>query len=89
MATTLVEREYARLRRRETITMAHMLRMSRPHRSRNRRVVPQQHWQKIVALVFWLLLFGGYQWYAWQNNLSPLQAMARLITLLRSKCSVP
>ena len=49
----------------------------------------KQHWQKIAALAFWLLLLGGYQWYAWQNNLSPLQAMARLITLLRSNAFGP
>jgi len=44
----------------------------------------KRHWQKIVALVFWLVLLGGYQWYAWRNNLSPLEALQQLIDLLRA-----
>lgn len=57
--------------------------------SKSSRSFLQQHWQKIVALVFWLMILGGYQWYAWQNNLSPLQAMGQLITLLRSNMLGP
>ncbi len=44
----------------------------------------KRHWQKIVALLFWLVLLGGYQWYAWRNNLSPLEALQQIIDLLRA-----
>jgi uncharacterized membrane protein YdjX (TVP38/TMEM64 family) len=44
----------------------------------------QRHGQRIVALLFWLALLGGYQWYASRNDLSPLQALAQVIDLLRS-----
>ena len=44
----------------------------------------KRHWQKIVALLFWLVLLGGYQWYAWRNNLSPLEALQQLTDLLRA-----
>jgi uncharacterized membrane protein YdjX (TVP38/TMEM64 family) len=42
----------------------------------------QKHGQKVIALVFWLLLFGAYQWYALANNLSPLQVMQNLLAFL-------
>ena len=38
-----------------------------------------QKGQKWVALAFWVLAFAAYQWYAWQNDLSPLDAVQRLI----------
>lgn len=44
----------------------------------------KRHWQKIMALLFWLVLLGGYQWYAWRNDLSPLEALQQLIDLLRA-----
>ncbi len=42
----------------------------------------RRHGQKVAALIFWALLLGGYQWWAWQNHLSPLAAAQRLITFL-------
>jgi uncharacterized membrane protein YdjX (TVP38/TMEM64 family) len=38
-----------------------------------------QKGQKWVALAFWVLAFAAYQWYAWQHDLSPLDAVQRLI----------
>jgi uncharacterized membrane protein YdjX (TVP38/TMEM64 family) len=38
-----------------------------------------QKGQKWVALAFWVLAFAAYQWYAWQNDLSPLDVVQRLI----------
>ncbi len=38
-----------------------------------------QKGQKWVALAFWVLAFATYQWYAWQNDLSPLDVVQRLI----------
>ena len=35
--------------------------------------------QKWVALAFWVLAFAAYQWYAWQNDLSPFDMVQRLI----------
>ncbi len=42
-----------------------------------------RHWQKVLALLFWVLLIGGYGWYAWRNSLSPREAAAALVDLLR------
>lgn len=44
----------------------------------------RRHWQKIMALLFWLLLIGGYQWYALSNHLSPLAVLQQVITVLKS-----
>ncbi len=49
----------------------------------------QRNGQKGIALLFWLALLGVYQWYAWSNNLSPLQALAQMIGLLRSNMFGP
>ena len=38
-----------------------------------------QKGQKWAALAFWVLAFAAYQWYAWQNDLSPLDVVQRLI----------
>jgi len=38
-----------------------------------------QKGQKWVALAFWVLAFAAYQWYAWQNDLSPFDMVQRLI----------
>jgi len=42
----------------------------------------RQHAQKGAALCVWLLLIGGYQWYAWRNELGPLEALQQLVSLL-------
>lgn len=42
----------------------------------------QRYGQKVIALTFWLILFGAYQWYALANNLSPLQVMQNLLAFL-------
>ena len=42
----------------------------------------KQHLQKISALVFWLMLIAGYQWYASANDLSPLQVIQNLLGFL-------
>jgi uncharacterized membrane protein YdjX (TVP38/TMEM64 family) len=39
----------------------------------------KSHGLKIGALLFWLALLGSYQWYAWQNDLSPVQVMQQLL----------
>ncbi len=38
-----------------------------------------QKGQKWAALAFWIAAFAAYQWYAWQNHLSPLTVVQRLI----------
>lgn len=42
-----------------------------------------RHWRKLVALLFWLALLGGYAWYAWSRSMSPAEAATQLITILR------
>ncbi|NJP07403.1 MAG: TVP38/TMEM64 family protein [Chloroflexaceae bacterium] len=39
---------------------------------------------KLLLLGFWLLVLGGYQWYAWQHNLSLVDVAAALIHFLGS-----
>ena len=38
-----------------------------------------QKGQKWVALAFWVTAFAAYQWYAWRNDLSPLDVVRHLI----------
>lgn len=38
--------------------------------------------QRWLALLGWLLLLGGYQWYAWRSGLSALEATAALLRVL-------
>lgn len=42
----------------------------------------RMHALKLLALLFWVILFGGYQWYAYQNTLSPVQVMQELLVLM-------
>jgi uncharacterized membrane protein YdjX (TVP38/TMEM64 family) len=42
----------------------------------------QVHAQKLIALVFWILLITGYQWYANVNHLSPLQVVQHLLDFM-------
>jgi uncharacterized membrane protein YdjX (TVP38/TMEM64 family) len=44
----------------------------------------RRHGRKLIALCFWLLLLGGYQWYAWSNDLGPFEAVRQLSALLAS-----
>ncbi|MBI5823394.1 MAG: TVP38/TMEM64 family protein [Chloroflexi bacterium] len=51
------------------------------------KVEPQKNWfqehaQKLIALLFWILLIAGYQWYANVNHLSPLQVVQRLLDFM-------
>lgn len=39
----------------------------------------RRHRRRLIALVFWLVLLGGYQLYAWQIGLTPQEAAERLI----------
>ncbi len=41
-----------------------------------------KHGQKLIALVFWAVLLGFYQWYAYTNHLSPLQVVQNLLDFL-------
>ncbi len=47
------------------------------------------HWQQFIALFFWIVLLGSYQWYAWHNHLVPLQALQQIIHLLDSNMFGP
>lgn len=44
----------------------------------------KQHWQKLIAGLLWLSLLGGYQFYSWSQELSPLEAVRQLIDLMGS-----
>lgn len=48
-----------------------------------------RHGHKLIALIFWLLVLGGYQWYAWRNDLSPLAVARQLIGLLATSAYGP
>ncbi len=48
-----------------------------------------KHWQKLIALAFWLILVGGHLWYIRQNGLSPLQAAQLMIDVLQGKTYGP
>lgn len=42
----------------------------------------QRHWPKLIALIFWLSLVGGYYWYARQNGLTLEDSVYRVADLL-------
>ena len=42
----------------------------------------REHAQKLVALLFWVLLIFGYQWYAYSNHLSALEVAQKLVDFL-------
>lgn len=48
-----------------------------------------QHGQKLTALSFWLLVVGGYFWYANQNNLGPFEVVNQLIQVLKTSSIGP
>lgn len=43
-----------------------------------------RYWQKLLAVVLWTLMLGGYAWYYTQNNLTPSGAFIQIIELLQS-----
>ena len=42
----------------------------------------KKYGQKLIALAFWTVLLGIYQWYAYVNHLSPLQVVQNLLDFL-------
>jgi uncharacterized membrane protein YdjX (TVP38/TMEM64 family) len=44
----------------------------------------QRNWQKLIALLFWGILIGGYTWYYTSNNLTPLKAVQQIVNLLQT-----
>lgn len=42
------------------------------------------HWQKFVALAFWVILLVSYGWYYTTNNLTPSTAVLEIVDLLKS-----
>ncbi len=42
----------------------------------------REHAQKLIALLFWLMLFVGYQWYAFSEHLSAFQVIKQLLVFL-------
>ena len=59
-----------------------------PGRSRPSNLLHRQV-QRVVALFLWCGLLGGYYWYAWQHNLSPVEAVQRMLELTRSSALGP
>jgi len=43
----------------------------------------QQHWQKFIALLFWLLLMNDDQWYPWHHKQSSFDVLQQIIALLQ------
>ncbi|HEV2094488.1 MAG TPA: TVP38/TMEM64 family protein [Rubrobacter sp.] len=52
-----------------------------PGRSRPSNLLHRQG-RRAVALFLWCGLLGGYYWYAWQHDLSPLEAVQRMLELM-------
>ncbi|MCQ3973748.1 MAG: hypothetical protein DPW09_09920 [Anaerolineae bacterium] len=44
----------------------------------------QKNWQKLIALLFWGILLGGYTWYYTSHNLTPLKAVQQIVDLLQT-----
>ncbi len=42
----------------------------------------RRHRRRLTALLFWLVLLGGYQLYAWQSGLTPQEAAEQVIHLM-------
>lgn len=49
----------------------------------------RRHGHKLIALACWLLALGGYQWYAWRNDLSSLAVAQQLIGVLSNSAYGP
>ena len=48
-----------------------------------------RHWQKGVALAAWVVLLGGYTWYAKAHHLGPVPAVRALIRLMQHSMAGP
>lgn len=57
--------------------------------SKNIFSLARKHWQKLIALVLWILFIGLYIWYISVNQLSPLESVRQLIDLMRSSSYGP
>ncbi len=44
----------------------------------------QKNWQRLIALLFWAVLLGGYAWYYTSHNLTPLKAVQQIVDLLQT-----
>lgn len=44
----------------------------------------ERHGQKLITLFIWLLVIGGYSWYARANDLGPVEAVQALADFFRS-----
>ncbi|MDM8519558.1 VTT domain-containing protein [Anaerolineales bacterium HSG6] len=44
----------------------------------------QQHWQKLVALAFWVFIVGGGFLYTYLNNLSGTQLLIQIVELMKT-----
>lgn len=44
----------------------------------------QKHWQKLIALLIWILIIGGYFWYKTANDLTTLQIGLQLVELMQT-----
>ncbi|MEK6221515.1 MAG: TVP38/TMEM64 family protein, partial [Chloroflexota bacterium] len=44
---------------------------------------------RITAFIFWLTLIGGYQWYAFRNDLTPIQIIESLMGFITSSAWGP
>ena len=45
--------------------------------------------RRLVALFLWCGLLAGYYWYAWQHNLSPMEAVQRMLELMTGSALGP
>jgi uncharacterized membrane protein YdjX (TVP38/TMEM64 family) len=49
----------------------------------------QRHWHKLLALLFWLALLGGYGWYTWRHDMALLDGLQSLLALLQTPAAGP
>jgi hypothetical protein len=45
--------------------------------------------RRLATLVFWLALLGGYQMYAWQRGITPLEAAQILVDFMSTSATGP
>lgn len=62
----------------------------KPHGSTGRRPpFVRRHGRRLAALLLWCGLLGGYYWYAWRYDLTPLEAVQRLVEVMTSSALGP
>jgi len=44
----------------------------------------RKYWQRLIALLFWIILLGGYAWYYFSHNLTPLSAVQQIVDMLQT-----